>query len=329
MVQEAVEFVKKRKGQAAANFVNGVLRAYTREKGGSEGPLSPEKASIAIRYSFPEWLAVRWIKRFGKEETERLLSSLNRTPEYALRVDLRRISRDETKALLKEQGIGVRDGLFLESALYVERLAPILASDLFREGYLAVQDEASQLVGEALSAARGHRLLDACAGSGTKSQQIRHLYEGSFLISMDREMKRLKLAPKGIDSVAADVLRLPFKDETFDAVLLDAPCTSLGIIRKHPEIKWRRGEKDVIRFGAQQVSLLKALWGSLKTGGHLVYSVCSFEPEETTGVIERFAKDAGFVLEKPLPFLFNKDYFLSVPHETGMDGFFIARLRKI
>jgi 16S rRNA (cytosine967-C5)-methyltransferase len=329
VVKEAVEFVKKKKGREAANFVNGVLRAHIRERDNSEWPLSLEETPLAIRYSFPEWLAARWKKRFGEEETKRLLSLLNRSPEYTVRVDLKRISRDEAKNRLQEEGVGVRDGLFLDSALYVDRLAPVLASDLFREEYITVQDEASQLVGEAVSAERGDRLLDACAGSGTKSQHLTYLYEGVFVVSMDKEMKRLRLAPKDMNSVAADILRLPFGKETFDMVLLDAPCSSLGIIRKHPEIKWLRAQKDIVRFGRQQLELLKGVWGCLKTGGHLVYSVCSFEPEETTEVIERFGDHARFVLEKPLPFLFNKDYFLSVPHETNMDGFFIARLKKI
>jgi 16S rRNA (cytosine967-C5)-methyltransferase len=131
-----------------------------------------------------------------------------------------------------------------------------------------------------------------------------------------------------VSIVRGDILRLPFKRNAFDAILLDAPCSSLGIVRKHPEIKWRRTEDEILRFGVYQLALLRAAWGSLKQGGHCIYSVCSFEPEETLDVIRAFAAKEQFLLENPLPFLFNKEYFLSLPHETGVDGFFIAKLRK-
>ena len=119
------------------------------------------------------------------------------------------------------------------------------------------------------------------------------------------------------------------KEGIFDTILVDAPCSSLGILRKHPEIKWRRRHRDIISFGNFQFTLLKSLWDNLARGGHMIYSVCSFEPDETVAVIEKFKKERQFVLENPLPFLFNKEYFLSVPHETGADGFFIAKMKKL
>ena len=152
---------------------------------------------------------------------------------------------------------------------------------------------------------------------------------GPTIISMDNEIRRLRMMPDTINLVGGDAGNSPFKEQVFNTILLDAPCSSLGIIRKHPEIKWRRKEKDIIRFGEYQFGLLKSLWKNLKPGGHLVYSVCSFEPEETISVIERFQREERFTLENPLPFLFNKEWFLSLPHDTGMDGFFIAKLKKI
>jgi 16S rRNA (cytosine967-C5)-methyltransferase len=125
------------------------------------------------------------------------------------------------------------------------------------------------------------------------------------------------------------VLNSPFKTEVFDSILLDAPCSSLGIIRKHPEIRWRRSEKDIAQYGGLQAEMIRSLSKNLKTGGFLLYSVCSFEPEETIEVVERLAKDGRFSVENPLPDLIDSPYFLSVPHETGMDGFFVAGLRKL
>jgi 16S rRNA (cytosine967-C5)-methyltransferase len=143
-------------------------------------------------------------------------------------------------------------------------------------------------------------------------------------------MGRLRLLGPEALRVRGDARASPFRNGAFDLILLDAPCSSMGIIRKHPEIKWRRNEADIAAFGNLQLDLLRRLWDNLRAGGHMVYSVCSFEPEETTEVIERFRGEKKFVEEDALPALPNhgKGPFLSVPHETGMDGFFIARLKK-
>ena len=130
-------------------------------------------------------------------------------------------------------------------------------------------------------------------------------------------------------AVGGDALKNPFKRGAVDSILLDAPCSSLGIIRKHPEIKWRRREQDVAAFGGVQREMIRSLGESLRRGGHLVYSVCSFEPEETTEVVEQVLSEGSFAREKALPGLIPDDYFLSLPHVSGMDGFFIARLRKL
>jgi 16S rRNA (cytosine967-C5)-methyltransferase len=207
-----------------------------------------------------------------------------------------------------------------------------LKDELFKKGFIHIQDEASQLAGLSTSTLveKGGLVLDACAGSGTKTEQLKDVIAGAAVVAMDIEMKRLKLTASEIKRVKGDAVDSPFKDGVFDVILLDAPCSSFGIISKHPEIKWRRMEKDIAAFGNYQFNLLKSLWRKLKKGGCLVYSVCSFEPEETVNIVERFRKEESFMLENPLPFLFNKnmEYYLSFPHETAMDGFFIARLRK-
>ena len=324
VVNEAVDYVKKEKGKAPANFVNAILRRFLREKGETTG--IPEGA---INRSFPEWLVKRWQDRFGAVDTEKLLFALNETPKFTLRVNLAKLSLHEAASRLLEEGIQTKEGLLSESALCVDKLTPVLKSRLFSEGLISIQDEMSQLVGLAIGATRNNRILDACAGLGTKTNQIQEICPDAMLISMDNEMKRLKFVTNTSLTVLGDAIRNPFKKRVFDTILLDAPCSSLGILRKHPEIKWRRRKQDIVSFGNYQLALLKALWENLAAGGHMVYSVCSFEPEETLGVIEKFRKEKKFMLENPLPFLFNKEYFLSLPHETGADGFFIAKMKKI
>jgi len=141
--------------------------------------------------------------------------------------------------------------------------------------------------------------------------------------------KRGLLESKGASYlVQGDATKNPFKKEVFDSILLDAPCSSLGIVRKHPEIRWRRKEADIARHGVQQREMIEALSQNLKSGGRLVYSVCSFEPEETIDVVEGVQKTLILALEHPPHPFPDVPYFLSLPHETGADGFFIACLRK-
>ena len=327
VVNETVEYVKKEKGVAVANFVNAVLRKAVKEGRRLPPPEIPEQR-LSLCYSFPEWLVHRWLNRLGEQQTEALLSVLNTTPEFSLRVDESKIARDLVVGKISEKGVTAYKGKFLESAITVDKVGPLLSDELFKSHAVHVQDEASQLVGQAMAPESGQLVLDACAGLGTKTEQMIELYPEARFVAMDLRFGRLWPQLERLSAVRGDVLRLPFKQTVFDAILLDAPCSSLGIVRKHPEIKWRRKEEDILRFGAYQCALLSAVWGSLKRGGYCVYSVCSFEPEETLDVIRAFAREQQFLLENPLPFLFNKEYFLSLPHETGVDGFFIAKLRK-
>jgi 16S rRNA (cytosine967-C5)-methyltransferase len=337
VVKEAVEYAKKAHNRRVAGFVNAILRRFIRdlESGAIARPGTghPGKAAsvhaLSTFYSFPEWLVGRWLKRFGPPETEKLLSALNRPPVFTLRIDLKKIARNEVVRALEAKGVKVNPGVFLESALHVDKLAPVLDDILFREKLVHIQDEASQLAGLSLQPEPGDLVLDACAGFGTKTEQIAETSDRLKLIAMDNNLTRLRSISHPLQAVLANVLSPPFRDGAFDAILLDAPCSSFGIIRKHPELKWRRRDEDIRDFGTRQLAMLRTLWDRLKTGGHLVYSVCSFEPEETMDVIERFGKERKFVLENPLSFLFNRDCFVSLPHESDMDGFFIARLRKL
>lgn len=324
VIKEAVEYAKKENGKFVAGFVNAILRRFVSDKG-----LHSPPGDDITKLTFPEWLVSRWTQRFGEDETKKLLANLNTEPDFALRADTSRITVDEAVRRLGDLGITAHTGHFSPSAVIVDRLSPVIKSSLFREGSICVQGEASQLAGMTICAANGRTILDACAGSGTKSKQIGQLRPDACVVSMDNDLKRLRLSGLSRNILCADILKAPFKAGAFDAILVDAPCSSLGIIRKHPEIKWRRSEKDIAAFGTFQLSLVLALWDLLKKGGEMVYSVCSFEPEETLTLIDNLAKEKKLTLEKPLPFLFNKDYFLSLPHVTAMDGFFIARMKKL
>lgn len=331
IVNETVEYVKKEFGIHTAGFINAVLRRFMRERDAFSK--IPDKEcglrDFSIAYSFPEWLVKRWVYRYGIEDTVKLMDILNKKPEFAIRVNTGAISMDEAIKHLKNRGVKTKKGMYSAYALYVDKLTPVFKTTLFQKNLINIQDEASQLAALSINPAKGDMILDACAGLGTKTLHIRELAPDATVFAMDNEIKRLKSSGKITDCIIGDALKSPFKKQCFDKILIDAPCSSLGIIRKHPEIKWRRDEKDIIDYGNYQLELLDALWENLKTGGYAVYSVCSFEPEETHMVIERFKEKRAFVLENTLPFLFNREYFKSLPHQTGMDGFFIAKLRKL
>jgi len=327
VVGEAVDYAKREKGQHVANFVNAVLRRSIRERTDLPMPVDP-LIRLSIEQSFPQWLVRRWLDRFGQERAGDLLDLLNRTPEFALRIDSRRISPEAVEAHLARLGLKTHSGAFLESAIYVDRIGPLLTDDLLGTHLVHIQDEASQLAAIALAPLPHERTLDACAGRGTKTDQMAEGNPEVRIVAMDLERRKL-LSIRGAQSlVQGDAKKNPFKNEVFDSILLDAPCSSLGIIRKHPEIKWRRREEDITRYGAAQREMIEALSQNLKSGGRLVYSVCSFEPEETVHVVEEVAARGALVPENPLPGLLDAPYFLSPPHVTGMDGFFIACLRK-
>ena len=328
VVNETVDHIKRMKGKEAANFANAILRRFIRERLNSPG----EDRESVLR-SYPVWLIKRWQARFGEEAALSLMDSLMETPRFALRVDTTRIDIAEAASRLKEEGAETVPGRFSPAALLTDKLTPVLKGKLFSDKLVTIQDEMSQLVG--IATAHAHTtsgpILDACSGLGTKALHIAQLCPSAAVISMDNDARRLRSASRDGMTVIGDALCAPFRKEAFSTILVDAPCSSLGILRKHPEIKWRRRFQDVITFGKTQLNLLKALWQHLEPGGVMIYSVCSFEPEETVEVIEKFRSEERFTLENPLPFLFNKDkeYFLALPHETGTDGFFIAEMKKI
>jgi 16S rRNA (cytosine967-C5)-methyltransferase len=327
VVSEAVDHAKARRGQGAANLVNAVLRRSLREKDVVSLPDEP-LSRLAIEYSFPHWLIGRWQHRFGTDRVRSLLAFLNEPPDFTLRVDLRRISLKSVADNFKKLGISANAGRFLSSAVIVDRIGPVLESDLFTQGFVHVQDESSQMAGYAASLGKPQVILDACAGQGTKTTQLRQLLPDATIIAMDINRRKLHRIQGADHVIMGDVLNCPFPQGFFDSILLDAPCSSLGIIRKHPEIRWRRNEKDLLRFGKLQEKMIKSLSPHLKKGGTLVYSVCSFEPEETSDIIDQVCRDGLFTKEPPLPDLMKDNFFLSIPHKSGMDGFFIARLIK-
>ena len=360
-VNTAVELARARmkgKGERAASFVNGLLRAVIRARpagAGAEEPGGDPVASLAIAESHPEWLVRRWVARMGFEETAALLAAHNRPAPLALRVNRARVEPGDLAARLAGQQVATRASRFLDDFLVVEEGRP-QHSPSFQGGEFYIQDEASGLVARMAAAGPGMRVLDACAAPGGKALAVASSVGGSgdvmadtgFVVAADLHPARLRLLEDnarrlGIEAclaIAADFAACPppFLPSTrFDLVMVDAPCTGTGVIRRNPELRYRVDSDAIDSLSRVQERLLAQCAPLVRPGGALTYSVCSIEPEEGVEQARRFLRgNPGFELSDPrdvLPaaargLVAETDAgacLVTWPHRDDLDGFFAAR----
>ncbi|MFQ5845856.1 MAG: 16S rRNA (cytosine(967)-C(5))-methyltransferase RsmB [Planctomycetota bacterium] len=357
-VNEAVALARRRlgaRGRAAAGFANALLRAVGSQPARVPqvppvlGAADPARA-LALGASHPEWMVRRWIERFGLDGAERLLAAQNRPAPVALRVNLRRATSERVAAALSAQGVPTAPGRFLERFLVVARGAP-QRTDAFRRGEFYIQDEASGLVARMARARPGERILDACAAPGGKALALAETTgERGLVVAGDPHAARLgllrdnarRLGLSWCVAVAGDFAgqRLPLAPgAAFDIVVVDAPCSGTGVIRRHPELRYRLSPAGLDRLVELQARLLERCAPLVRVGGSLLYSVCSLEPEEGPLQARRFLEEhRGFVAEDPRPDLPKAaralvaagelPCLITLPHRDDLDGFFAARFRR-
>lgn len=349
-VFSSVEMAKSVRGEKAGGFVNAVLRR-TGEMGEKSLDILPNEKTpnaLSIRLSHPLWLVKRWINRFGYEDTEALCQANNQPPPAILRVNANNLTRDAFIELAKREpelaGVKIKPTKIAKNGIAINPLSAIFETDWLKKGLVTIQDEASQLVGEVVSPRDGEQILDACAGIGGKATQLLELtYNRLRLLCMDAihwklkqlrySAKRLGFSPPPCVTAMADVPPLA-NQQIFDKVLLDAPCSNTGVLRRHPERKWQLEEKDIEQLSQLQKRLLSSVAKMVKEGGALIYSTCSLEREEGEDMISEFLDThkeyeiddcARFLGKNAVPAITN-GMFRSFPHKGGMDGFFCARL---
>jgi 16S rRNA (cytosine967-C5)-methyltransferase len=331
----AVDASVRLAGKRAGGLVNAVLRRATRE---DEPPLPDDPIDrLAIEWSHPRWLVERWVRELGADEAAAFLEANTRPPHVAIRPNPRRTTPDALRTTLAEAGIETGPSEVVDGALVVEsRAARLRDLPAWRDGLFAFQGEASQLVARLVDVPPDARVLDACAAPGGKTLAIaERLGAGRPIVAFDRNRTGLArlvrdAARLGVEAVVAEAdARRPPTARTFDAVLLDAPCSGLGTLRRHPEIKWRRQPEDVVRLAALQRELVVGIAPLVKPGGLLVYAVCTRTQDETIGVVDALlAAHPRFVVEPPTGPCVDPDGFLrTAPHRHAQDGFFAARLR--
>ena len=326
-------------------FVNAVLRSFARRAPHEREPAAPRDPleALATRCSFPTWLAARWVARFGREEAEALMRASNERPPLTLRANALRTTRDAlAERLAAEEGLAVRPTRHAPEGLVVGPGGAPASWRAFGDGSFAVQDEASMLVGRLLAPEPGATVADVCAAPGTKTTHIAELMaDRGRVLAFDREPERLArvreaAARLGITVVdardgAVDVVAPGFRDAC-DAVLVDAPCSNLGVIRRNPEVKWRRQPSDLGPASRQQSEILAAAATMVKPGGRLVYATCSLEPEENEAVVSAFLRARPeFAIDAPDKFVLPLDpdgWLRCRPDRHGTDGFAAVRFHR-
>ena len=345
-IDTSVTLIKARNGKKTAGFVNGVLRNTVRRFHtlALPDPQTDLPGHITVVHSIPEWLARRWLARYGPDQILELCRTINQIPPLTLRTNTLKITRSALSDTLKAAGHSVEFTPLSPEGIYVmDAGIRIDALPGFDHGLFAVQDEAAQLVSLILDPEPHHTVLDACAGRGGKTLHMAQLMKGQGQITaMDTDPDKLKQLENeairlGVDTVQCRALDLMNADHTdfplyFDRVLVDAPCTGLGVLRRNPDTKWKRSFQDIQRMAGRQKKLLNAAANRVTPGGVLVYAVCSGEPEENEQVITAFLKKRKDYELAPIQDCFGLPmdrYFKTFPNGMNMDGFFAARLKRI
>jgi len=333
-------------GPGAAGFVNGVLRTLDREpqRGTLPEPEPGDVEGLAMVHGHPLWLVRRMVERLGEDPAIDLMKANNRPARTVIRANRKKLDSSQLADRLQAEGIETLPCRLVPDALVVQKGA-VQVTGAFQDGLVLVQDQASRLVPMLFGETVSGRVLDACAAPGGKTMILAEMAEdGTEIVATDRNAGRLRKVQSNADRLGHEGIRLvvgditsqePIVEGQFDAILVDAPCSGTGTLRRHPEIRWRLQEADLASHAERQGRILAAAARSITPGGILVYGVCSMEAEEGERVIEKFLQEnSGFTVQDPGPGLplacrrmVGDDHYLRTSPVDGLDGFFGARLR--
>jgi 16S rRNA (cytosine967-C5)-methyltransferase len=353
VIDDGVELVREHRKSSASGFVNAVLRRIDRERDALPLPGRPSDGSgaaaldyLSVTLSHPRWFAERRLRSLGFDAAEAWARFDNSPAPVTLRVNTLKTTREALVAALAAHDVTVEAARFSPDGLVVVSGQP-MACRLFEQGWFFVQDEASQLVALATGARPGERVLDACASPGGKTVAMAAaMQDRGAIIAGDLRGRRVELlrdavlrsGARSVHVTRLDAATLPF-DAAFDLVLLDAPCSGLGTIRRDPEIRWRRTEADLPVLAAAQRVLIESAAGTVKPGGRLVYATCSSEREENEAVVEAFLADHPTFAVRPVelrgtapagsvPLVTPAGYLRTRPDQHQLEGFFAAILHR-
>jgi len=335
-VNDSVAVTKKLGKSWAKALANGVLRNFIRRR---EALLTELESNLEAHYCHPTWIIER-LKNDWPDQWRSLLEAANEAPPMTLRVNLAQQSRADYQQQLQEQEISSQPHPNVKSALLLEKPQPVSLLPGFMQGRCSVQDAAAQLAAELLEVQSGQRILDACAAPGGKTGHILEQAQNLDVWALDSDQKRLDRVTENLQRlsysaklVCADAAEtdLWWDGKPFERILLDAPCSATGVIRRHPDIKVLRRAEDIEALAAQQWRLLQALWPLLAPGGLLLYATCSLFKAENSQQISRFIREQGDASERLIEAdwgcadVYGRQVFTG---QEALDGFYYARLEK-
>ncbi|HWQ80056.1 MAG TPA: 16S rRNA (cytosine(967)-C(5))-methyltransferase RsmB [Anaerovoracaceae bacterium] len=330
-VSESVNLAKKF-CQGRDGFINGVLRSF--QRAGKEVEL-PDRSMdevqfLSVKYSYEPWIIELWLSQYAPDFVEELLAAGNNTPDLVIRANALKLSREELKQRITAAGYRAEDGLLCKEALRVEGTG-LLSSRLYEGGLFSVQDESSMLAVDMLSPLPDETVMDVCAAPGGKALYIAEKMQNRGKVAAwDIYKRKLSIIDKETERLGISIITTKTWDATridssmaekADRVLVDAPCSGLGVIRRKPEIKYKKKSPEIDELSEKQLAILSASSKYLKPGGVLVYSTCTISPHENQNVVRNFLKkNPAFGKEEELQLL---------PNVGGTDGFYICRMKRI
>ncbi len=335
---ETVEVCRLLKKTWATKFVNGVLRQLQRRQTELQGAL--EEKSPVFRTAHPNWL-INAITTAWPDQAEHILANNNLHPPFTLRVNTQRIALSDYLKQLEQAGIDATASPYSEFGVTLSQPINVEHIPGFMDGWVSVQDEAAQFAAPLLQLQPGQRVLDACCAPGGKTGHILELEtELAEVVALDLEARRLERVQENLQRLNktatlccgdASDLDSWWDGKLFDRILLDAPCSATGVIRRHPDIKLLRTRADIVKLAEVQAHLLNSLWPLLKPDGLLVYATCSILPEENSQIIQQFLATTPVASEVVI----DKDWGIAqtsgrqlFPQPNGHDGFYYACLKK-
>ncbi|MFS0643542.1 16S rRNA (cytosine(967)-C(5))-methyltransferase RsmB [Siminovitchia sp. 179-K 8D1 HS] len=344
VIHEAVEIAKRRGHQGIAGLVNGVLRSIQRKGIPSLESIPDPAERLAIETSHPIWLVKRWISQFGFEKTKEMCKTNLQAPVQTARVNELKISREQLLDLLEKEGLIANPSPIIPISVRAVK-GNLARSEYYKRGYFTIQDESSMLAAYALDVSPQQKVLDACAAPGGKTAHIAERLENTGeVIALDLHEHKVKLIKEqanrlGLQNITVQVLDSRqankfFPEQSFDRVLVDAPCSGLGVLRRKPDIKYAKTVEDIYSLKKVQINILHATAKLVKKGGVLVYSTCTVDREENVDSAEKFLEDHPdfepypLKLPRPISALANGYYVQIMPQDFGSDGFFISSFKK-
>ena len=342
---QAVSLAKRFGHRGTASLVNAVLRNAIRS--GPDGPRYPPLEldpvrHIGLRYSHPDWMIRRWLKRYGQSETIDLCQANNRVPQVVIRVNPLKTPEEKLREELRRQGIEVVEGHLLAGFLRLKGTGDITRTKAFRQGWFQIQDESAGLAVLLLDPQPGEMVLDLCSAPGGKTAHMAALMgDQGMILAVDPNARRLRDLVTNCHRLGISCTRplvadgRSLKAGPVDRVLVDAPCSGLGVLARRADLRWKKCQEDIPRLAQLQLELLVAGANMLRPGGVLVYSTCTIEDEENEEVVDDLlSRRDDLILENAVPLapqgtVTKRGFLRTFPHRHGTDGIFAARLRKV